>query len=150
MMEGDRKALRGQSACLNPPQRRVDSPPWPPRSGLLSSILLSPLFPFPLPPPSVPSSPLPPLLLLFTPSFSQRNPAPCSLLTHFSGLTCAGHDGSSSPAALVLPWHQRDPGVSGNYKQDGEGVPSREWWMPGVRVRLSQGSGLQSVEVGER
>ena len=62
--------------------------PWTPgpallRPGVLAASLIPPEFLplFPLPsPPSLLSSPAPPLLLLlFTLSFSQRNPAPCPL-----------------------------------------------------------------------
>lgn len=76
-MERGRERGREQSGCLSPPgppARCCFGPgPWPPLSSLLSSFLLPPLFPPPVPPPSL-------LLHLFTPSFSQRNPAPCLLL----------------------------------------------------------------------
>ena len=105
--------------------------PWPPLPSLLSSStsLPPPLSSLPLP--SAPCSPSPPLPSRLLPSSSSSlhspspkgTPPPALSFPHhllFPGLTCAGHDGSSSPAGAGL-WHQRDAGVRGNYKQVGGG-----------------------------
>ena len=139
----------------SPAPRCFGPGPWPPLPSLLSSStsLPSTLSSLPLPSPPLPAPPPLPSRLLPSSSSSLLSPslrgtAPPTLsfprLLLFPGLTCAGHDGSSSPAGAGR-WDQRDAGVRGNYKQVGGG---RE--KPGVADAGIHSPVAPRLQVAER
>lgn len=110
----------------------MPQPPWSPgpaqlRPGALAASLIPPEL---LPPSSSLPPPVPPpslLLLLLTPSFSQRNPAPCLLLP--SPLHLPGEHAQGTTGVVVLrTWCYRGNnealGLTGTTKKMAEGVPN--------------------------